>query len=128
MPKEISKDKKITKEYNRLKNLFKNIPTNTLKAVDSLLKNAAFMTVTLEDLQKKINDEGAVSKYQNGENQWGTKKSPEVEIFNTMIKNHVSIMKQLTDLIPEDPPPPPPLPPPKKQDSFEKILARGSGG
>lgn len=29
------------------------------------------------------------------------KKSPEVEIYNTMIKNHLSIMKQLTDLLPK---------------------------
>jgi hypothetical protein len=57
--------------------------------------------VTLLDLQETINREGAVSKYQNGENQWGTKKSPEVEIYNTMIKNHMTIIKQLTDLLPK---------------------------
>ena len=64
------------------------------------------MTVTLEDLQETINREGAVSEYQNGENQWGTKKSPEVEIYNTMIKNHMTIIKQLSDLLPKAPPKP----------------------
>lgn len=59
------------------------------------------MAVTLEDLQKDIIDKGYVSKYQNGENQWGTKKSPEVETYNSMIKNHMAVMKQLTDLLPK---------------------------
>jgi hypothetical protein len=48
-----------------------------------------------------MNANGVISEYQNGENQWGTKKSPEVEIYNTMIKNHMAIMKQLVDLLPE---------------------------
>jgi hypothetical protein len=48
-----------------------------------------------------MNANGVISEYQNGENQWGTKKSPEVEIYNTMIKNHMAIMKQLVDILPE---------------------------
>ncbi|NOW07845.1 hypothetical protein [Clostridium beijerinckii] len=97
------KEKRIKKEINRLKKLFKDMPQNTMDKVSSLIKNAAFMTVTLEDLQETINCEGTVSEYKNGENQFGTKKSPEVEIYNTMIKNHMGIMKQLTDLMPEKP-------------------------
>jgi len=42
-----------------------------------------------------------VSTYQNGENQWGTKKSPEIEIYNAMIKNHAAIIKQLQDMLPK---------------------------
>ena len=59
------------------------------------------MVVTLKDLKQTINRVGSISKYQNGENQWGTKKSPEVEIYNTMIKNHMAIIKQLSDLLPK---------------------------
>jgi hypothetical protein len=60
------------------------------------------MAVTLQDLQDEINVSGCVATYQNGENQWGTKKSPEVEIYNSMIKNHMQVMKQLTDLTPSN--------------------------
>lgn len=62
------------------------------------------MSVTLTDLQETINREGTISEYQNGENQWGTKKSPEVETYNTMIKNYMGIIKQLTDLLPKEAP------------------------
>jgi hypothetical protein len=115
---------RITKEVKRLEKLLKDIDVNTKKSVHSLIENAAFMSITLEDLQTTINQEGAVSEYQNGENQWGIKKSPEVEIYNTMIKNHMSIIKQLTELMP------PSAPKTDKQepDEFEKIVGRGKNG
>jgi hypothetical protein len=91
----------INKEKRRLSSIFTKIDAKAKKAVQSLIENAAFMAVSLQDLQQTINEKGAVSKYQNGENQWGTKKSPEVEIYNTMIKNYSSVIKQLTDLLPK---------------------------
>ena len=53
-------------------------------------------------LQQEINEKGVTEKYQNGANQFGVKKSSAVEVYNTMIKNHVQVMKQLTDLLPKD--------------------------
>lgn len=119
-----SRDKRISKENSRLKKIFTRMPKGSSSAVLALIKNAAFMTITLEDLQEKINLAGAVSEYQNGENQWGTKKSPEVEIYNTMIKNLASVIKQLTDLVPEEDA----QQTKKEWDPFEKIVRRGSGG
>ena len=95
------KAERIEKEIKRIKKLFKVVDKDTLATVQSLVKNAAFMSVTLDDLQDAMNQNGVISEYQNGENQWGTKKSSEVEIYNTMIKNHMTIMKQLVDLLPE---------------------------
>lgn len=95
------KDKLIKKELSRLKRIFKDLEKDKMDTASSLIRNAAFMTITLTDLQETINREGATSFYQNGETQWGTKKSPEVEIYNTMIKNHMAIIKQLTDLLPK---------------------------
>lgn len=89
------------KEIKRIKRLLKQVDKDRLATMQSLIKNAAFMSVTLDDLQDAMNENGVISEYQNGENQWGTKKSPEVEIYNTMIKNHMAIMKQLIDLLPE---------------------------
>lgn len=96
----MDKDKRIKAEIKRLNSLYSNVDKNKLKTVKSIIENVAFMTVTLEDLQSSINAEGVITKYQNGANQWGTKKSPEVEIYNTMIKNHANLIKQLTDLSP----------------------------
>lgn len=99
--KEKDKNDRIKDEIKKLNRLFVKVDNKTKKAVHSLIENAAFMAVTLEDLQIVINEKGCVSEYQNGENQWGTKKSPEVEVYNSMFKNHMSVIKQLTDLLPK---------------------------
>ena len=91
---EKEKLKRIKTEKNKLNRIFKNIDEKRRKTVERLIDNAAFMAATLEDLQEDIN--------QNGENQWGTKKSPEVEVYNTMLKNYTSVIRQLTDLLPPE--------------------------
>jgi TolA-binding protein len=98
----LEKDKRVNEEINRLTQILIDLDADEkkLQAAESLIENAAFMSVTLQDLRDKINREGCVSKYQNGENQWGTKQSPEVKTYNQMLKNHMSITKQLTDLLP----------------------------
>jgi hypothetical protein len=98
--KELTKDDRIKREFNRLRRIFREIPKDRKDTVLSLVKNAAFMTITLEDLQDDIVENGVISEYQNGENQWGTKKSPEVDVYNTMIKNHLAVIKQMCDLLP----------------------------
>lgn len=96
----LEKTKKIKKEAARLKKVFKNLDKNKLDTVNSLISNAAFMAVSLEELQEAINTYGYTSEYQNGENQCGTKKSPEVEIYIALSKNYAVVIKQLADLAP----------------------------
>jgi len=98
------KDKLINKEIKRLKETCINMDEERLTTADGLIKEAAFMSITLLDLKKSINKSGCVSIYQNGENQWGTKKSPEIDVYNTMIKNYMQIIKQLAELLPSESP------------------------
>lgn len=100
--KELTKEQKIKKEIARLKRVFKDLDKNKLQTVESLIKNAAFMAVSLEELQEIINAEGYVVEYQNGENQKGTKQSDAVKTYIAMTKNHAAIIKQLTDLVPPE--------------------------
>ena len=99
---ELTKEQKIKKEIARLKRVFKDLDKNKLQTVESLIKNAAFMAVSLEELQEIINAEGYVVEYQNGENQKGTKQSDAVKTHIAMTKNHAAIIKQLTDLVPPE--------------------------
>lgn len=99
---EMSTDEKISFHTKRLNRQFSKLDKKTRNIVKSLIENAAFMTVTLEDLQESIKKNGITIEYQNGANQWGTKKSPEAEMYNTMIKNLSTITKQLSDLVPKN--------------------------
>lgn len=101
--KEKTKEQRIKSENTRLKGIFKDLDENKKKIVAPLIQKAAFMHVELEELQKIIEVEGCTCEYKNGENQYGTKKSPEVDVYNTMIKNYTTIIRTLTELVPAAP-------------------------
>ena len=64
---------------------------------DSLLERAG---VSLEDLEEELNETGWVETYQNGESQFGMKKSAAADVHISLTKNLNAIMKQLLDLVP----------------------------
>lgn len=99
--KDLSKDEILLKEKKKLEGIYGKLDVKTKKSVSSLIENAAFMSASLYDLRKIINKKGYVEEYQNGQNQRGMKKCSEVEIYNTMIKNYMACIKQLTDLLPK---------------------------
>ena len=74
----------------------------TRDTVASLIDEAAFMAGSLYELRIIIDEKGYVEEYQNGQYQKGVKKTSEIEIYNTMIKNYMTCMKQLTDLLPKE--------------------------
>lgn len=98
--KEYTKEDKIKKEIARLKKVFKDLDKNKMQTVESLIRTVAFMSVSLEELQEIINEEGYTDKYQNGENQYGRKQSEAVKTHIAMTRNFTVIMKQLADLAP----------------------------
>ena len=73
------------------------MPKDRLKIATGLIERAAFMAASLKELEAAINEKGYT-----GENQRGTKKAPEVEIYNTMVKNYTAAIKALVDMAPED--------------------------
>lgn len=94
------KEKKIKKEVRRLKAIFKDLEPNKLKTVDALIARAAFLTVSLEDLEDELNRNGWTEEYTNGRNQEGVKISAAAQAYNSATKNLTVIMKQLLDLTP----------------------------
>lgn len=83
--KDLTKEEKIKREFSRLKRIFKDLDKNKLQTVESLIKNAAFMAVSLEELQEIINEEGYTVEYQNGANQSGTKQSDAVKTHSVRL-------------------------------------------
>ena len=98
----IDKNKKITKETNKLKKLFNELPENKKKMAEKLIENASFMSITLDELKEDIKIYGVKETYVNGKDQFGFKESIESKTYNTMVKNYMNIIKQLNDMLPED--------------------------
>ena len=97
---EKTKKDKIKYHMTRLRGVYRNLDENKKKVVEPLIKNAAFMTVTLEELQEDINENGYTDTYQNGANQHGTKQSEAVKTHISMTRNHAAIIKTLAELAP----------------------------
>ena len=99
---EMTKDEIIQAEREKLGGIYNQYDSKTKKSVSALVNEAAWMSASLYELRKIVNEKGYTEIYQNGANQHGTKKCSEVELYNTMIKNYSSVVKQLTDLLPRD--------------------------
>ena len=97
---DLNREARISAEFDRLASFYEDIAENQRAIVDPLLHNAAFMRVTLEDLQQTIAEEGAIEGYQNGENQHGVKQSAALQGYNSLIKNYVTVIKSLQQLLP----------------------------
>ena len=94
------KEKRIRKETRRLKAIFKDLEPNKLKTVDALIARAAFITISLQDLEEQLNEHGWTEWYENGRNQSGQKKSAAADAHISLTKNLNAIMKQLLELVP----------------------------
>lgn len=98
---EKKRSKMISDEKKRLAKIFITMQEDKRNTVDKLIDNAAFQSVTLQELTLIIRRDGYVDFYQNGENQYGTKKSACVEIYDKTLNTYTKIIKQLTDLLPQ---------------------------
>ncbi len=101
MPK-ITKETRIKQELERLTEIYRELPENKLALVIPLLENAAFMKITLEDLQESINRNGCSEEYKNGENQYGKKAAADLQAYNSLIKNYNTISDRLEKLLPPE--------------------------
>lgn len=97
----LEKQKQIKKEISRLRRLFKDIDENKKKLVNTTIEDIAFMTVTMQELRDNIVRTGTTVKYQNGANQFGTKQSPDAQLYLQMSQKQTQAMKILLDCMPK---------------------------
>ena len=96
------KQKEIKKETNKLIKIFKNIDPNIYNIAKNLIEEAAFMSVTLKENRKYIEEHGVKEYYMNGKGQFGYKESVESKNYNTMIKNYSNVIKQMIEFLPKE--------------------------
>lgn len=100
----MEKDKRIEAEEKRLKSILSRIGTKKKKAVEGLIKEAAYMRATLDDYKKDLDENGYVEMFSQSEKTDPYERTrPVAQLYGTMNKNYQSIMKQLMDCIEEEP-------------------------
>lgn len=112
----MDKDEMIKAEMRKYKKLFRNIDKDKQQIAEKLYKQAAFMTVTLDDLQEKINHEGAVLVVKNGNGIEAMSEHPAQKSYNVMIRNYSVVMGRLVDMLPDGE---------KEADELLEFIGRG---
>ena len=100
----MEKDKRIKKEENRLKKIYKDIEDNKKETAIGLIQRLAYLRITLEDFEEDLDKNGFVELFQQGEKQAPyERKRPVADLYNTMNTAYQKGIKQLTDLLPKEP-------------------------
>lgn len=114
---DLEKPERIKAEIVRLAGVYRGLPQKHKAAVDGLIKRAAFMRVTLEDMELDLDTDGFVEEFTQSEKLAPyDRERPVARLYNAMNKNYQSITKQLTDLLPDIPPPA------EKEDALDKHI------
>lgn len=92
----------IKKELTTLNAIFKDIPEDKKKLVNGLIENAAFMRVTLKDLQQEVIDHGAMIATTSGNGFDMIKDNPAQKAYTTMVSRYASVIDQLIKLLPKE--------------------------
>lgn len=90
------------KELRRLKKLFENVSPEKKQMAQGLMEDSAFMLIQLRELKKAIEANGWSDAYQNGNNQFGKKTSPEADSYLKLQKLYQSNSAQLLKLLPDE--------------------------
>lgn len=104
MTNQEEREQRIEAEKKRLNTILSKVDKNKLKTVETLIDRAAFITISLQDLENILTEKGWTEEYFNGRNQSGIKRSSEADVHISLTKNLSAIMKQLIDIVPEKEP------------------------
>lgn len=95
------KETLIKKEEKRLKRIYKDIEKGKKSTIEGLIQRAAFMRVSLAELEEDLNLYGFTEKFSQGNQEPYDRKRPNADLYNSMNTSYQKIIKQLTDLLPK---------------------------
>ncbi|WP_435302168.1 hypothetical protein [Bacillus thuringiensis] len=99
----VERDVLVQKETERLRTLFQDIPPRKLKVVEGLIVQAARLRVSLNEMWKDLSENGDYEMFsQSDKTEPYERERPVARIYNTRDQSYQRVIKQLTDLLPED--------------------------
>ena len=117
-----NKETRIAAERERLGALFADLDENQQQTAAGLISSAAFLRVTLEDLEAEINAAGCTEEYINGRDQSGVKVSAACQAYAQLNTKYQSTIQKLLEIVP--PAPKKPKEKPAEEIAAEKERAR----
>lgn len=102
MAETASLETRILEEERRLEDTFGDLPEKKKAAAQGLVRRAAFMRVSLEDLEEELNRHGFTEWFSQGGQEPYLRERPTSKVYCTLNANYQKIVKQLTELLPKE--------------------------
>ena len=99
MKVELTPDKRRKKEERRIAKLYKNLPAARREVTKKLVERAAYMLVSLEDMEAQITEDGLTVEMAQGSYSI-SRAHPLFATYNAMVKNFNATIKQLSEALP----------------------------
>jgi hypothetical protein len=94
--------KLIAKNKRGIKSALADVPPETMKLYANLIDDAASYACAIHECNLLYERDGIAEYYQNGENQWGIKKSVAAEIRTKYTATYQKLISQLAGLLPSE--------------------------
>ena len=102
MFEKMEKEKLIKAEINRLKRIYKKIGSDRMNLAIGAIQRAAFLRVSLQELEDDLNERGYTEKFQQGNQEPYDRKRPNAETYKAFYDSYLKTIKQLTDMLPKE--------------------------
>lgn len=89
----------ISADMRKVKVLLKEIPKERQPIAQGLYNELVFMQNTLNSLKEQVEEEGAVSMFKQGQQEF-LREHPALKAYNTTVQRFSLLYKQLIDLLP----------------------------
>lgn len=86
---------------SKLEEYFKSKDNNKTALALSLIKRAKFLNKTLDDLEKRVKEEGVITTMCQGDYDI-ERENPALKSYNSTLKNYTTVIKQLFDMLPKN--------------------------
>ncbi len=100
--KKEEKEKRIKKEMNKIKKVFKNLPKEKLQKINDLIYRASFLLVMAQDMEEELLNCGTYTTRTVNASQTFLKTHPLCKDYRDTIKSYQAVIKQLDDLTKDD--------------------------
>lgn len=91
---------RIKRRIQEIEGILASADEDKLALVRPLIGQIAHLEVQLEGLMVKLETEGFVEEYKNGENQFGTKESTISKAYSSTFKNYVNAIRTVIQCLP----------------------------
>jgi len=94
-------EKEVEAVHKKLRELTSSMSEDEHALIDSLLHNAAWLQVKLDNTRTLLTDQEILIEYDNGGGQRGMRKNPGFDGYRQLLTSYTTTIKTIRDMLPE---------------------------